>query len=543
MHILQQLNILSYGSVVDMEAIQKITAISPWYLSEDAKKFLIYHPNDFNPLTYLGLAESSESKDSDDEFEKEYVYIPTADSISQATTQLFNSPKVFIDFDIYIKQMIKCGFPKCKNPQGQTGTSNGVCGLEELLKTPITLNPGFDFEEEIKKRKIHTARSEVRNVWKKTVDGLKSIKSSVSEYTSNIKLSNIGVQDALDTFYAAAGDIYPLLNELPVECLLNAMNDGKSVICSVSREAQKTSSIDDFKSAAMHKWEMTKILTSKATETAKAQISKPLADLKSIGKQSLDALGDIYANSNVYSLCQRRFKDHVQDTVGGKLGSISEGLKSFYQENLLGTINKVLDNCFMKGQANLVINNLNGLTEAEKQNFNDIVQTGNLTSLNNFIQNNDNLAKKFGNGDLGFNFSEFQRAAQLNPNSLIATKVELVKKLNPLNIVEGFKSKLTDPQFLIDSAMSAAKTTNIFQQDSNMFQMGENIISQFGTGAGGVLDAIKGEIPALSKAIGGKESKQEISANTIQEMQAYIAEKDKLYAKLNDGKGLLNKDK
>ena len=542
MHILQQLDILSYGSVVDMDAIQKITAISPWYLSEDAKKFLIYHPNDFNPLTYLGLAESSESKDSDDEFEKEYVYIPTADSISQAMSSLGN-PKVFIDFDIYIKQMIKCGYPKCKNPQGQTGTCNGVCGLEELFKTPITLNPGFDFEEEIKKRKIHTARTEVRNVWKKTVDGLKSIKSSVSEYASNIKLSNIGIQDALDTFYDTANNMYPLLNELPVECLINAMNDGKSVICSVSREAQKTSSIDDFKSTVAHKWEMTKILTKKATETAKAQISKPLADLKSIGKQSLDALGDLYANSNVYSLCQRRFKDHVQDTVGGKLGSISQGLQSFYQENIIGTINKVLDNCFMQGQANLVINNLNGLTEGEKQDFNDIVQTGNLTSLNDFVQNNEGLTNQFGNGDLGFNFTNFQQAAGLQPNALIATKVEFLKHLNPLNMVVPFSADITDPQFLIEAATNAAKSTNIFNQDINMFEMGENIIAQFGTGAESAMNAAKGEVTNLINSIGGKSSKQEISTDIIQQMQAYIADRDKLYAQLNGGHGLLNKDK
>ena len=171
------------------------------------------------------------------------------------------------------------------------------------------------------------------------------------------------------------------------------------------------------------------------------------------------------------------------------------------------------------------------------------MQTGNLTNLNNFVQNNDSLTNRFGGGDMGFNFNSFQNAAGVDTAALMATKVEFTKRLNPIGMTEGFKSKLTDPQFLIDSATSVAKTTNIFQGDNDAFKMGDNILAQFGTGANGVLDAIKGEIPALANAIGGQKSKQEISTNTIQEMQAYIAEKDKLYAKLNAGHGLLNKDK
>lgn len=442
------------------------------------------------------------------------------------------------------ERQLDAGYPKCKNPQGQTKTCDGKCGLEEFFKTPITLSPGFDFEEEIKKRNIREAGKKSRSLWNKTVEGLKSIKSSASEYGSNIKLSNISTQDALNVFYNAASDIYPLLNQLPTSCLLNAMNDGKNIICSVSRQAQKTSSIDDFKSAAAHKWEMTKILAKNAGETALGQITKPLGALKSVGKDMLAAKDQLMSNTTLYSLCERRFKDHIQDTIGGKLASISDGLKSAYQESLLGTVNKVLDSCFAKGQRDMVINNLNALTESEKREFNNIVAKGNLTDLNNFIGKNKTLAQKFGNGDMGFNFSEFQRAAAFDPNLLISTKVEFAKKLNPLNVIEGFKSQLTDPQFLINSAMAVVKNKNLLSTNvADNFKMGENIMASFGSQGKNVLEAAKGELPNLSKSIGGKESKEEISDDIIQSIQSYIAEKNKVYTKLNSGNSLLKNDK
>ena len=527
------------------KAIQTSTSTSPWFLSEDAKKFLIY-PYVPNIMEMLGLSSGNNSKNNNqnEEAEKSYVYIPTGDSVAKAMASLGSAKPVDIDFDIYYKQMIICGYPKCQNPQEQTGKSNGTCGLEELLKTPITLNPGFDFEEEIKKRKISTAGKEAKKIGKKLLKGLTSIKDAASDYLGNLKDANIGTKDALNMFYGAAQDIFPLINQLPTECLVNALNDGKNMICSVSREAQNTSALDDFASVAKHKLEMGKILAKNTKDAVAASISKPLKDVKSIGKNVCEAIGDLYANTKIYSLCQKRFKNHIQDTVGGKIAGAAEGVKNLYQDGILATVNKVVDNCFTKGQADVVINNLNALTQAEKNQFNDVLNSGNLTNLNDLMQKNQNLADKFGGGEIGFNFNAFQQAAAFDPNLLMSTKLEFVKKLNPLSIVGGMESKFSDPQFLIDTALSASKSTNIFSSDANPFQMGENIISQFNSTEKSILkDALEGELPNLMKSIGGSESKQEISQDVIKTLQALVTEKNKIYMQLNGGKSVLSKDK
>lgn len=97
------------GSLED--SIKMETSVNPWFLSEDAKKFLIY-PYVPDPLTLLGLGGEPSSDGEDDEFENSYIYIPTSDSITDAIASIFTGKPIYIDFDIYTRKAIRCRLSK-----------------------------------------------------------------------------------------------------------------------------------------------------------------------------------------------------------------------------------------------------------------------------------------------------------------------------------------------------------------------------------------------------------------------------------------------
>lgn len=213
---------------------------------------------------------------------------------------------LIVEFEIYQKYKLPCGFPKCQGEMTQEEFAiNGRCGLQEFLNTPIKINRDGVSPEEYQKYK--SAIQEIDNkllTWK---DSLNKQMAQLRDYGATIATNVFNKHVTMQNFMNIAQQTLPALNFIPKDCL--------TTVCDAVREASGENSIKGISSNFQNAKESAKLLIK---DTLKSYRESGLALWQSAGdlwKTTIDGVGGLLSTFNVYQLCPRRYNDWLTDAA------------------------------------------------------------------------------------------------------------------------------------------------------------------------------------------------------------------------------------
>lgn len=502
--------------------------------NEDAQINLAYP---YKPDIFAMLGQSSGDNEADvDGYNFAYVYIPTPESAKRLLTELGKPKDIELKFDIYLKEPIKCGFPKNKNPKCRTENgSNGKCGLEELFKNPINVGTiKFDFDIEMNNLKNKVTENQIKKAADEAKQNLKNLTNFSCDIEGNLDSIAISKNDALDALYTVGKELAPIMNLFPIKCLTNAMNDGKNAICSASRKAQDKSVIDDFNDSFTHKLKTAEILAEEAWSGAKQKFNNVVGSFKNAVGPMTDSMEKLYDNASIYNLCPQRFGDYISDS--GIAKSFGEGLTGIMKNSTMEILKSVLGSCMVDGIIDSSLGAMNSIVAGEKAEIKKILENGDPNAIDELGKKYPELLEKFGKSDGGLDFNQIVANPQFNTSFLQSFNTEVAKRMNPSSLMTSVKDKFTDPSNLVNFAQSGVK--NLIKNGSG--DMTANLMQNaLGLGLEGLGNQVQGN---LSNILSKENSKAAVSADLISSINTFVREKADLYSKINSGEKIPNLD-
>jgi len=144
---------------------------------------------------------------------------------------------------------------------------------------------------------------------------------------------------------------------------------------------------------------------------------------------------------------------------------------------------------------------------------------------------------QFGNGFGGLDYSKFASYSKFDFSVITSIETELAKKLSPAGILESVTDKITDPDFLKETAISVISKQGIFNDDiETPFKITEQIVKEVGSkGLDGLTSHLNINLSQFSSFKNLFSTKQVVIDQLI-EIQNFIKKMDDLYIKISTEK-------
>ena len=471
-----------------------------------------------------------EGPDSPDDYSgiNDCFYIPDSESVKSFSKNIIKTEESLIKFDIYCKEPMICKYPKSKDPKCQSGENEGFCGLEECLKKEREIKSpiGFDLdkfltehENKIKELNLKKAVEEYNNNLKTILD---KSKNSIVNFGNAVTSKN----EALDTLYEAGKAINPIMRLLPVKCLTNAANDGKNAICSASRKAKDKTILEDEDSSFTQTLETVSILTKEAGEAYAKHFKETFKDMSNAAASMGDAFDKLIDGaSNIYNWCPRRFGDFIADSGIGK--GLKDSLTAVMKTNIADIFKGILGSCIADGIIDEITSSVQGLTGQAKNEFKQILQSGDYTAIEKFGKTYPQVIDKFGNGEGGLDITKLMNSSSFNMNIFTAIQEEMLKRMNPAAMLQSAVTSFMEPSNLIDFAQKGV--TSMLSPSKSMGSTIMNSIEDKG------LQSVEGQIGTQIDTLintsnpGENGSQLANGQGMIESIRTYHDQKVKLY--------------
>lgn len=504
-------------------------------LSEDAQINLVYP---YMPKIEAILGAGGDNESEVEGYNFAFMYIPNPSSIKNFISELGKPKDVDITFDIYLKEPIKCGFPKNKNPKCRSNSgSNGKCGLEELFKGAIDAGPvKFDFDIELRKLKSKVLKYKMKKDTDDSIKNFKTMSNFACNIEKNIEDVNVSKNDALDVLYTAGKELAPIMNLFPLKCLTDAMNDGKNAICSASRKVQDKSAIDDFSDSVTHKLKTIGVVANDAWASSKQKFNNIVGGFKNSLGPIQDSMGKLWDNASVYNLCPSRFSDYISDS--GIAKSFGEGLTGIMKNSTLDVLKNVLGSCMVDGIIDSALGGVTSILDSEKGNVKRILEEGDPAAIERLGQQYPELLEKFGSSSGGLDFNKIVSNPTFNTSFMQSFETEIAKRMNPGSLMSGVVDKFTDPNNIVNFLQSGVKMA--IQGGGG--QMTASLLEKAGgVGLDSISSSMQGNITkAVANTLSQDNSKEAVNADIISTMNSYIMEKAELYSVIKNGEEIPN---
>lgn len=366
---------------------------------------------------------------------------------------------VFVTFEIYKKQLVECGYPKKKGVLSDKEIArNGVCGLEKLHKTIITidkLNPG-------------------KNP-KNTFDGLSmkavQIKQSISDKLKDLGNSLIQGEGNLFAKLFFAFDNYFAITQIFTPALMELLPDKSCInkFCETYRKAKSSKNISGIFQSMQTSTEAAMSVLGDYTKefmegtalaikgiawdlpvSAADRITKEIK----LGLQFLDYALELDTDL-VYRLCPRRLNDWASDAkkalgIPEELGILEELSKKF-SENVVGNLFKALSSCSTEKVFANAINNAKDIGLAKKQEIINAFNNGDFNTLSSLVSGTS-IQNGIMNSVSGLvDLTNLLNLSGFSPDRLNSMANAMIKELIMRNInslTSGILDKFSNIQFV-----------------------------------------------------------------------------------------------
>ena len=361
---------------------------------------------------------------------------------------MFSDPDyepLLVDFDIYEKIKIDCGFPKkCGEMTVDEYNINGKCGLQEFLNTPISISP-----EDVAQRKkqrpeelTKDAKEEFKKWKQKTKEKQKENWNIAKQLKDNIFNKNIAYQN----FMNIANSMFPAMGFIDTSCIQN-------MICEAQRKAQAEGSIKGISDTLKNNAEATKLLLDNVTNSIDKAATKLTETIGDMATTATEGLKNLASSFSIFQLCPRRFSDWLKDS--GEAMGLPIGIDPFTQ----------IQNIFS-----------NGIVEIFKDLTSECMKT---KLLEQYINNTAVNIKETQKQQLLTTFQSGDMEAFKNVVNGTSLKDQLINKTtNTLNLTAVFNT----PSFnfgklngLTDSLGRSLTGFNILNQSSDIFNFINNV--------------------------------------------------------------------
>ena len=499
-------------------------------LPRNIKTFLAY-PFFPTPMSLLG----QNTPDTPDDYTGDDMifYIPDAESVKNFSKNIIKPGEIDVKFNVYSKRPMLCKYPKSKDPKCKSGENEGYCGLEECLKNGVELKSPVSFDLE-KFLKEHTVKMKEKELAEKIAQYNQDVQSILDK--SKNTLVNLGTaitskNEALDTLYDLGKALNPVFRLLPLKCVVDAANDGRNAICAASRQAKANSVMEDEDSAFKQTLETISIVSKEAGEAYTKHFKE---SFKLVG-EAASSMGSALSNvldgmSNIYNWCPRRFGDFIAESGVGK--GLQDSLTAVMKTNVSDILKGVLGSCITNGMIDEITSGINGLSNNAKTEFKNIIQSGNVDSIDGFARQYPQIMAKFGNGEGGLDVTKLMNESSFNMNVFNSIQEEMLKRMNPAAMIENAATSFMQPNNLIEFARKGV-TSALSPQQS----MGSTIMDSIkGTSRSAVQNQLGTNVDTLINTADNSKNAQKNTQVSIDSIRNYYEEKNKLYIALKDAK-------
>jgi len=343
-----------------------------------------------------------------------------------------NYEPLLVQFYIYEKVKIECGFPKkCGEMTQEELNINGKCGLQEFLNTPISILP-----EDVAKRKkqrpeelTKDAKEEFKKWKQKRKEKMEENWNIAKQLKDNIFNRDITLQN----FMSIANNMFPTMGFIDANCL-------KNTICEAQRKAQGEGNIKSLSDSLKNNEEATKLLLNDVANSIDKAATNAADTIGDFFKTAKDGLTNLASTFNLYQLCPRRFKDWLMDA--GEAMGLPIGIDPFTQlQNIFsaGIINifkDLLGECASISVGTQFINTAKNITNSQKQQLLTAFQSGNMNTFKDVV-NGTSLKNDLINRTGMLDLTKMYNTPSFNMEKLNSLGDNLGRGLNSFNLLNN----------------------------------------------------------------------------------------------------------
>lgn len=449
--------------------------------------------------------------------EETVFYIPEPDSIKSFIKTFPTGKPATIRFNVFYKSPIVCEYPKCKGKEGK-------CGLEELLEKPVKLDNmvSFDIEKRLVEITAKAKRSALAKEDKSFKENIKLIGDSAWNIGKNLFQATVAVDEGLNTLYSLGTTFAPIMDLLPLKCLVDAANDGRNAICSASREARDKTAIEENDFSFMHTITTVGIVASDACEAVGNHVKESFKSFSNAGSAIYQGAENLINTASIYNLCQRRFGDYLADS--GIAKGLQDGLNAVMETNISDIMKGILGSCFTNGIIDTVTESLDGLDASNKAEVKRLLEFGDTNSINELGKKYPQMIEKFGDGKGGMDLQSIYNKSGFDMNLLTNLQAEFVKRMNPMSMTGSAVQSLASPNNLIQFAKSGVGSL----VKGEPAAVGTSLLNNIkGNGLNAITNQVGTDISTLFNT-NPTATPNAVSNNVMDGMHAYILEKREL---------------
>lgn len=444
-------------------------------VTDNIKKFIIYP---YIPdITLLLSNASSNSSEYLESFTEDYVYkVNSFDLNLLKSSILAGVQKIPIRFSIYLKRVVKCSYPRCKDPIYENNFNDGICGLDEYFKTPLSVGlTSFNFEKELSKKYARLKMLSLQKESKELIDNTMKIKLSACNSDKNLKLIDNIKLKALDNLYNFGTEYKSLINNVPDDPLNTS--EKSSIICEASKKAKLKSIMDDYNEVYTYLINSILVIKEDYYNVNEQKFASIISGLSTYSNTINNYYREITEVSPNYNMCSVKFRDYIDKNEN--LKTLEQGITEKENANNSNTIEQIVTQRIFNNEIYKNIKAL-GLSEEDTIKLSKAIANGNLAEVKAFIEenkNSSNVANKLLNTSNSIaNISSITNG-ETSSNSLLkgvsnATK----KKLNPNAIESVSLTSLTDPNKLISTVSKLASNLGL-----SLLDLAVNLITSGGS--------------------------------------------------------------
>lgn len=355
---------------------------------------------------------------------------------------------LLVDFDVYQKFKLDCGFPK------KTGeltceeiAINGKCGLQQFLSNPITINRNGVDPKKYKKSDLNMQAKLKVSDWKKDLND--SLKNSW-DFAGNLAKNTWNKTMTMENFNNIANQMFPAMDFLPKECM--------KTICEAQRKAAGSNSIKDMNSSLKNGVDAAKLLVADVGKSVKDAAMNIADGIGDYAKASVTAAKEMLKTFNVYQLCPRRFNDWLMDAgeqMGVKLPTIPgvpgipntlalpipidpfTQLQNIFSAQIMNSFKGLLNNCVTKQLGTIAINDVKNIAKWQTNQALGAFRAGNFTELGKTIKGTK-LADKFMDSATNtLNFAGTMKTPTFNINKLTSLGNDMTRRLKAFTKIKN----------------------------------------------------------------------------------------------------------
>lgn len=213
---------------------------------------------------------------------------------------------LYVEFEVYQKFKLECGFPKCKGQMTQQQFArNGKCGLQTFMNTPIVINRNGLSPEEAKKYKdkFKETLKKLDEYAKELEQKRKQLWNHGQTIAQNVWNKHVSQQN----FMRLANQMLPGLSLIPKECMKTA--------CEAVRKSKGENSIKGISEAIKNGIDESKLSMTKVVKDFQDGTKAAYKAVGDLAKSAWNTVGQLASTMNIYKLCPRRFNDWLEQAA------------------------------------------------------------------------------------------------------------------------------------------------------------------------------------------------------------------------------------